>query len=808
MAYVKYFETITNARGDSLPDYRVQVVDSLGAVVDIYRDKSGTRFTDGTGATINFTTAGPSGKAEFYWGPATGQVLQVLDGSGDLVDTTADFADGYVIDNLPGNISQAAVTDLTADLAAKADAAPTTAALATKANTADLASTDSDKGAGLTGFSHAADYAAGTAGDRLKREVFITDAPFNAVGDAVAGRTGVATAGDATFTDANASWTSADIGKTIIIGEGGASNVRHKTTIASINSGTSIELTLAPVSSLASCRYAYGTPADTAINSALAYVFALGGGIVRVPGRNYLLADNILKIGANTSFLCDDGARFFKGHDATFMTNGLGYNTSSVIAAYQGHGNIVIAGGSWEGFACGVFDGYTGFALGYGTNIIVRDLIMLDAINDGHSVDMAACDNVIFDNCQFYGYALNGGTPSLCDTIQLDACVEGSFPYFGVPVFKQCRNITVRRSAFGPNPDNTDIRFGNIQVGIGSHASVQGQFAENITIDDIRIDAPEYAGVRIWKWKNVKITKSVFTNGTGRGIHVTATPSGSLSSQDINRVQTNQAEASDGIYLDKCEFTGFTGSGGLPLFISNITYGTDVTIKHENIEVVNCKFKSISTYCMDVRDVRRMSVGPNQTSTVGRLFTTADVAANSGSNESIVIHPGNGNSFSDTVGAIVLFNTIGFSITGGVLRNMQGRTVLTELSSNGKIADVTQIDFCLATTTAGIAVQNSCNNVSVTAPVSVRITSTGVMPDVTISGSCNNVDCIDPVSNTTNVPVFHQATGGIAKLRGTGTPEGVITARIGSQFMRTDGGATTTLYIKTSGTGNTGWTAK
>jgi hypothetical protein len=43
---------------------------------------------------------------------------------------------------------------------------------------------------------------------------------------------------------------------------------------------------------------------------------------------------------------------------------------------------------------------------------------------------------------------------------------------------------------------------------------------------------------------------------------------------------------------------------------------------------------------------------------------------------------------------------------------------------------------------------------------------------------------------------------------GTGTPEGVVTAPVGSLFMRTDGAATTTLYVKTSGTGNTGWTAK
>lgn len=44
-------------------------------------------------------------------------------------------------------------------------------------------------------------------------------------------------------------------------------------------------------------------------------------------------------------------------------------------------------------------------------------------------------------------------------------------------------------------------------------------------------------------------------------------------------------------------------------------------------------------------------------------------------------------------------------------------------------------------------------------------------------------------------------------LEGTGDPEGVVTAGIGSTFLRTDGGAGTTFYVKESGTGNTGWVA-
>ena len=43
---------------------------------------------------------------------------------------------------------------------------------------------------------------------------------------------------------------------------------------------------------------------------------------------------------------------------------------------------------------------------------------------------------------------------------------------------------------------------------------------------------------------------------------------------------------------------------------------------------------------------------------------------------------------------------------------------------------------------------------------------------------------------------------------GTGSPEGAQAAPVGSVWLRTDGGAGTTLYVKESGSSNTGWVAK
>lgn len=50
--------------------------------------------------------------------------------------------------------------------------------------------------------------------------------------------------------------------------------------------------------------------------------------------------------------------------------------------------------------------------------------------------------------------------------------------------------------------------------------------------------------------------------------------------------------------------------------------------------------------------------------------------------------------------------------------------------------------------------------------------------------------------------------GGITWTSGAGSPEGVVTAPVGSLYSRSDGGVLTSLYVKQSGSGNTGWAGK
>ena len=58
------------------------------------------------------------------------------------------------------------------------------------------------------------------------------------------------------------------------------------------------------------------------------------------------------------------------------------------------------------------------------------------------------------------------------------------------------------------------------------------------------------------------------------------------------------------------------------------------------------------------------------------------------------------------------------------------------------------------------------------------------------------------------VDQLYLGAGSATLISGPGTPETFVTAAIGSLYLRTDGGAGTTLYVKESGTGNTGWVGK
>lgn len=100
-------------------------------------------------------------------------------------------------------------------------------------------------------------------------------------------------------------------------------------------------------------------------------------------------------------------------------------------------------------------------------------------------------------------------------------------------------------------------------------------------------------------------------------------------------------------------------------------------------------------------------------------------------------------------------------------------------------------------------------------------TSTPQANQVNFDLSSNNGRLVIGFPGATNTPsLWFQNDGmlvnknngfsldGVFWSKGTGTPEGVVTAPVGSLFSRTDGGAGTVFYVKETGAGHTGWVAK
>jgi len=58
-----------------------------------------------------------------------------------------------------------------------------------------------------------------------------------------------------------------------------------------------------------------------------------------------------------------------------------------------------------------------------------------------------------------------------------------------------------------------------------------------------------------------------------------------------------------------------------------------------------------------------------------------------------------------------------------------------------------------------------------------------------------------------DIAALETSVSGLAPLTGTATPEGAVTAAVGRFYIDTDAAAGAVLYVKQTGSGNTGWVA-
>ena len=151
----------------------------------------------------------------------------------------------------------------------------------------------------------------------------------------------------------------------------------------------------------------------------------------------------------------------------------------------------------------------------------------------------------------------------------------------------------------------------------------------------------------------------------------------------------------------------------------------------------------------------------------------------------------------------VLGNNAGIQEIAGNVRI--GRPIITPSTAADELV------VANSSTNAGISIQTPD---TATGNIFFADTSSAAVGRITYDHSANSLALFTGGTsrvtvNSTGLATSQVKYGAAATLEtsGTGTPEGVVTATVGSRFWREDGGVGTRLYFKTSGSGNTGWTA-
>jgi len=165
----------------------------------------------------------------------------------------------------------------------------------------------------------------------------------------------------------------------------------------------------------------------------------------------------------------------------------------------------------------------------------------------------------------------------------------------------------------------------------------------------------------------------------------------------------------------------------------------------------------------------------------------------------------------DLKNSIIANGSVG--TTGQLLTSASDGTVYWSSVTPGS-GTVTSVDSGNGLTGGPIT---GTGSLSVRANTGIVANATGLFVNAAFIGtlSANNAAYLNGkveadlnVNSALTATTLRPGTGAPIWTAGAGDPEGVVTAVVGSLYTRTDGGAGTTLYVKETGTANTGWVAK
>lgn len=397
----------------------------------------------------------------------------------------------------------------------------------------------------------------------------------------------------------------------------------------------------------------------------------------------------------------------------------------------------------------------------------------------------------INSNVNSCGVAVYQATNFTVNNVTIDAC-----PYFGIGVFASTQGKIIGNNVYGALKDG--IHLTNDATTGSSYIEVSGNFVGANGDDGISVVTYNTATIS----SNINITNNTIKTSASRAINL----SGAALVNVANNIIQSPVYAGIAVITDNtagtlgCERITIdsniidTAGHAAPnlygaLHFSSTTAGQPVArvICSNNI-VSNSRQSAVYTFGGEVFDIKfenngfytsgndcfEMAGGYNFYITNNRIVGTVSSAVYTAA---------------ATLGEIIVssnyMQNIGSNNSTNVLLIASTSPTIVEVSSNTHI------------NTAAYTITRFLNITAVHAYVfNNHATASYVNGDIVPS----------PYPFYASYFAFNNSD--VKWLSGAGSPEGVVTAAVGSMYSRTDGGAGTSLYVKESGSGNTGWVGK
>ncbi|WP_396583185.1 right-handed parallel beta-helix repeat-containing protein [Bacillus sp. SG20033] len=291
-----------------------------------------------------------------------------------------------------------------------------------------------------------------------------------------------------------------------------------------------------------------------AIQKALDEIHNEGGGQLFIPGGKYLIEKRMF-VYENTRVTMAQNCILLRGWAGGFFSNG---TPTDKFKGYSGRGNIIIEGGILDGNYAN-FDKYPTNAmdsiiLGHAKNISIDNVTFKDTIS-AHAIDANGCDNLRITNNKFTGFIDLTGQRNYSEAIQLGEFIEIGLNQFGEFDATPNTNVYIAHNYFGKSK-----LLGGWGCAIGNHYTVYDVFQSNITIFNNVIEDCGFAGVRTFKWNNVKIKNNMFIRNK-ECVRISQAGGGIESSKNTDGVQMNRPQNGQNVLIEGNDFYDYASSG-------------------------------------------------------------------------------------------------------------------------------------------------------------------------------------------------------------------------------------------------------